>query len=128
MNELVGTWLLRSFKVTGKDNITQDWRGGNSTGVLIYTADGYVSVSINSKVEDFKNATEAKSILDSCLFYAGTYKAESESVVTHFVTHATNPSRVGEKMVREFKLDLDLLSISASGDYGSSQLVWEKIK
>jgi hypothetical protein len=61
------------------------------------------------------------------LFYAGSFEVVGDTV-THHVRFATSGDRIGRDMVRKFSIENDLLHISAEGDYGSSVLVWEKIK
>jgi Lipocalin-like domain len=78
-----------------------------------------MSVSINSD--------QAKSPwLDSLLFYAGTFEI-SENQVIHNVTNATEPKRIGTRMLREAILTGNRLSLIANGDFGTATLVWEKV-
>lgn len=118
--------MLKSFKVIGKDGTEKDWQGGGAKGLLIYSAGGRMSVSINSNPESLKEVTDADSILKRSLFYAGTYRVNGSELL-HLVEYATNPARIGETQRRQFVLEEPLLTLSASGDYGSSVIVWEKV-
>lgn len=120
--EVVGTWKLQSFKIIDKSNNIHDW-GKNAHGILIYSADGYMSVSINSDID----TSEASDNLDKhILFYAGTYEIENEKII-HNVMNASDPNRIGRKLIREVACDNNAITLTAHGDYGSAVLKWEKI-
>ena len=60
--KIVGSWNLDSFVIRKGDSSTE-WQGG-SHGILIYSEDGYMSVSINANIFE--------SIDRSSLYYAGS--------------------------------------------------------
>jgi hypothetical protein len=98
--------------------------------MLIYSADGYMSVSINRDNEK-KSGNEAKDLFDSILFYSGTYSTDSEQcdLIRHKVTNASNPDRIGRDMIRYANLDGDLLTLKSPVEaFGQATLVWRKIK
>ncbi len=115
--QLQGAWTLKSFLISNELG-NKEWRSG-AHGLLIYTLCGRMSVSINSKMME-------ASILDSLLFYAGTYQIDGSKIV-HFVTNATEPSRIGKEMVREARLKGRVLTLTARGEFGKAELTWEKI-
>lgn len=119
VDELVGTWKLKSFKLK-KNDTWSNWRE-NPHGILIYSKEGYMSVSINSENKD-------RDWIDTILFYSGTYKIEND-IVVHYVTNATDPKRIHKKMVRKLSGNEDgsLIKLSASGHFGEAILEWEKI-
>ena len=116
-NAVIGSWKLSSFKIK-KNELAKDWRS-KANGLLIYTKDGYMSVSINSEEND--------NWLDSILFYAGTYQV-NDGKIEHFVLNASSKSRIGRNMVREATLNDKYLTLQAEGDFGEAILVWEKQK
>jgi len=123
--QIVGTWSLESFVIHPKEGGSRSW-GEGLRGLLIYTDSGHVSVSINKDVAS-KSGNADKDILDSVLFYAGTYAVEGD-VIHHQVNQATNPARIGRDMIRfaEFK-DGNLNLTTPEEAFGKAVLVWRKI-
>lgn len=120
--DLIGTWKLIDFKITKPDGHTKDW-GPKSNGILMYDATGHMSTSINSGADA---DTAAKDLDKHILFYAGTYQLKNNQI-THFVTNASNPMRVGKSFVRSAEIsDKKYLRLTAEGDYGHANLLWEK--
>ena len=121
---LHGTWQLTSFEIEDIDG-RRSW-GRNVRGLLIYNHDGYMSVSINKDVEQ-AGEDESENILDSILFYSGTYRAES-SMIYHQVTLASSPSRVGKEMKRVANLKGDALTLDTPPDaLPRATLTWKRI-
>lgn len=121
----VGAWKLASFTLTSPQQEPKSWRS-HSHGLLIYTANKYMSVSINSEVTS-RPTSQEKEILDSVLFYSGTYEVSEQSII-HKVTNATDPARIGQNLIRTFHLENNILTLTANGPYGTAELKWEKIK
>ena len=120
-NLIVGAWDLQSFEITDKEKITRSW-GENTRGLLIYTATGEVSVSINRDIV----SAESNDFLDSILFYSGTHIVEG-NVVTHNVIVASSPERVGRKLIRYAELNGDLLLLTTPEEsYGKATLLWKR--
>lgn len=122
--DLLGSWKLLAFKITSPNGLTKNW-GPNSNGVLIYEKSGHMSTSINSGacLDDC-----AANIDRNILFYAGTYKLTGENQLTHYVTNASNPERVGKQFIRNAELiEEKYLRLTAEGDYGHADLLWEKM-
>ncbi|MSP19806.1 MAG: hypothetical protein EXR74_09590 [Bdellovibrionales bacterium] len=125
-NLITGTWSLERFDIEEPSKNIRPW-GKNTKGLLIYTSDGHMSVSINRDVEN-KSGQDAKDIFDSILFYSGTYVADSD-VIRHKVTNASNPSRIGKEMIRYAALDGDRLTLKSPVEsFGQATVVWRKIK
>ena len=128
-NKYAGSWRLESFSIQEPSGKVRPW-GRNTHGMLIYSADGYMSVSINRDNEK-KSGNEAKDLFDSILFYSGTYSTDSEQcdLIRHKVTNASNPDRIGRDMIRYANLDGDLLTLKSPVEaFGQATLVWRKIK
>jgi hypothetical protein len=84
-----------------------------------------VSVSINRDAA----SDSPKDVLDSVLFYAGTYSVEG-NIIRHQVTQATNPARIGREMIRYAELDHSTLTLTLTTpdeSFGKATLVWRKI-
>lgn len=122
---ILGTWELARFEITANDGSVKNW-GPNPRGQLIYTDDGHMSVAINRDPQPADS--EAQSILNSILFYAGTYAVDGD-IIRHKVTLASNPERVGREMIRyaEFHgAEIHLMTPKES--YGIANLVWRRVQ
>ena len=123
---VIGSWDLVSFQIEDLNQQTKSW-GQNTTGLLIYSPDGHMSVSINREVEN-KSDQEFKNLFDSILFYSGTYVVEGD-IIRHQVTQASNPSRIGKTLIRYASQKDDLLTLKSPVEsFGQATLVWRKIK
>jgi Lipocalin-like domain len=116
--KLVGTWKLKSFLIETNGQ-KREWRHG-AHGFLIYSKEGFVSVSINSLSKSNDD------LFESILFYAGKFEV-NENKILHFVTNATDIHRIDKIMERDISLDGNLLNIIGKGDFGSADLQWEKV-
>jgi len=123
---VIGSWELVSFEIEDPNHQKRPW-GKNTTGLLIYSPDGHMSVSINREVEK-KSDEEFKNLFDSILFYSGTYVVEGE-IIRHQVTQASNPARIGKSLIRYASLNGNLLTLkSPIESFGQATLFWRKIK
>lgn len=122
---ILGTWELARFEITANDGSVMKW-GPNPRGQLIYTDDGHMSVAINRDPQPADS--EAQSILNSILFYAGTYAVDGD-IIRHKVTLASNPERVGRDMVRYAEIHGDEIHLKTPKEtYGVANLVWRRVK
>jgi hypothetical protein len=120
-----GTYKLESFEIEENSGYRRPW-GKDVHGLLIYTADGYMSVSINKAVET-NSENDSKNIFDSILFYSGTYKAD-EGTIAHQVTQASNPQRIGKTLLRYANVDGDKVTLSSPREFfGIAHLTWKRI-
>ena len=114
---ILGVWSLKDFLIEDKDGCRK-WRE-NAHGILIYNEKNYMSVSINSNIT-------SDAILDSMLFYSGTFEVVGDTV-KHLVANATDPGRIGKTMIRKIKFDENKnLFLIAQGDFGTATLIWKK--
>jgi len=123
-NAIIGVWTLEAFTIFPKEGGSRPW-GEGLRGLLIYTESGHVSVSINRDAA----SDSPKDVLDSVLFYAGTYSVEG-NIIRHQVTQATNPARIGREMIRYAELDHSTLTLTLTTpdeSFGKATLVWRKI-
>ncbi len=125
MRDLIfGTWTLESFEIEEPNGHRRPW-GKNAHGMLIYSASNHMSVSINREIEN-KSEIPAQNAYDSILFYSGTYSVEGNTI-THQVTEASNPQRIGKTMLRFATLDNDLLTLSSPKEsFGTAHLKWRR--
>lgn len=121
---VVGTWRLEDFQIEDEDG-KRAW-GKNLRGLLIYAPSGHMSVSINKDVESGGD-NESENILDSILFYSGTYRVDGDKVF-HQVTVASSPARVGKEMVRHAQLEGETLSLVTPAEASpKATLIWKRI-
>jgi hypothetical protein len=122
LNDIIGSWKLTIFEITTSAGVTKPW-GNNSHGLLIYTPAYTMSVSINKDIEG--DSTNPANRFNSILFYSGTYELK-DGVITHHVTNASDPDRIGKLMMREASINGDVLTLIGSGTFGSARLIWSK--
>jgi len=124
---LPGTYTLDSFEIENLEGVRTPW-GVNTRGLLIYTADGYMSVSINKDVEAAQAGdAEYEAIFDSILFYSGTYQLEGD-LIRHQVTQASNPARIGREMLRYASWSGPCVTlVTPKESFGRAILVWRKV-
>ncbi len=123
MKSLHGSWILENFEIEKPDGSKKPW-GESMSGLLIYSPDGHMSVSINRKA----NSEDPNDVLNSVLFYSGTYNV-SENSIKHQVKNATSLSRIGKEIMRYYKFDDDLLHLyTAKQSFGVAHLTWKKVK
>ena len=123
MKELAGEWELESFTIEKNHKIQNPW-GENSHGILIYTTSGYMSVSINSEIENAHPTVEEK--YKSILFYSGKYEITNGNRITHYVMNASDTNRINKELLREAHMDNDKLTLIGNGDFGIASLIWKK--
>lgn len=124
IQNILGTWELTRFEITKKDGSIKNW-GPNPRGQLIYTDDGHMSVSINRDPQPADS--EAQTILNSILFYAGSYTTEG-NIIRHKVSFASSPGRVGREMVRYAELHGNEIHLRTPQEsYGVANLVWRRV-
>jgi len=100
MNQLPGTYNLvlygYQYKNSDKFEAISEWYNGQ----IHYCESGIMSVNLRfaEKPEEFSDIVA----------YAGTYKILNQQL-HHEVTHSVRPEYVGQKLVRDFRLEDDEL-------------------
>ena len=139
-NPILDTWKLHSlvFEATGTGQRSSPF-GDHPDGYLSYSADGRMYaigvVEDRLKPRDLIPTDEEKVKLQGSMFaYAGTYTADGEKVV-HHVDVSWNQSWTGTDLVRFYKLDGNILTITTAraqstfdGEEGEFVLVWQKVQ
>jgi hypothetical protein len=138
VNPLLGAWRLVSCDTRADDGVIDYPLGRDAVGLLIYTHDGHMSVSIARAMRqpfaagDLLGGTgdEKASALDSYISYCGRYERRGESVV-HHVEMSLFPNWTGRDQERRVELDGERLTLEAppfiiKGTEQRAFLVWER--
>lgn len=108
-----------------------------SQGLLIYSADGSMSVIIMPKerawrVEDAP-LVQLRETIENGTAYAGRYELDPKAgTVTHAVEVSHEPRFVGQRLVRHYELDGDTLKLSGTFPTESGPIrfviTWSRVK
>lgn len=125
--EIIGTWKLHAFEIEDAEtNQLRAW-GDAAHGLLIYAPTGHMSVSINKAIKRDDSQSECEDRFDSILFYSGTYQVNGNTI-THQVTQASNPDRIGKEMIRYAELQSEFLKLVTPKEaFGRAILTWKKV-
>ena len=138
--QLEGTWQLESWTIgySDRDDFTYPY-GEDPQGLLLYTTDGWMSVSLCRKERarlpqdvSFRKITdEVKAEAFSSYFhYAGRYRVVDGDVI-HYVSQSLNPNFPGSEQLRHAELDGQTLVLSGKDQVGGitrfHSLVWHKL-
>ncbi|MFC2028271.1 lipocalin-like domain-containing protein [Chloroflexota bacterium] len=137
-DSIVGTWRIVSTEVRSEDGHVSYPDGHNSRGYLIYSDDGYFSITIMKSdrsryaSDDFRGGTteELAKAAETYVAYCGRYSL-SESSVTHHIDASLFPNWVGADQQRFIEFDGDKLLLSTPPFliYDKQQrayLIWER--
>ena len=135
----VGTWKLRSCYHDMADGKRFYPFGNNAHGLLVYTAEGYMSGALTAtnrkkftSRELFGGTPEEQaSAMGSYLHYAGKYEVKTDHIL-HHVEMSLFPNWVGTTQKRYYTFEKNLLTLSsgpfiANGISQNAFLLWEKI-
>ena len=133
--QIIGTWRLISQHTEYPDGRIEITRGENPHGILMYDAQGNMSVQLLRNAEPMLQHTDITSFetaMEQYHGYFGTYDLlEEEGVVYHNVIGAAFLPYQGTRQRREFKLEGDMLKLSSrattAGDDTARHLVWQRI-
>jgi hypothetical protein len=138
--KLLGVWKLVSYEFRLADGIMIRPMGQGVQGMLIYDANGFMSLHVidperpKFTTEDWMSGTaeEAKSALDGCMAYYGTFEVnERKRSVVHHIEGSSFPnwSGIDREQFVEFKDDrliLLTLPMTMSGEQLVGQLIWKR--
>ncbi len=121
-NDLTGAWRLHDFVLVDADGNRRRPFREDSTGLLFYTANGYMSVAtvqINDETGDA-----------SFLSYHGPFDLYEDRVV-HHIEMSNDAKLVGRDNVRYPALDGDTLTLTArpslfGGEGTEADIVWRR--
>jgi hypothetical protein len=123
-NELIGAWRLHDYVLVDADGGESRPLREGSTGLLLYTANGYMSAA--TKLIDDRTG-EAK-----FMSYHGPFDLYEDHVV-HHIEMSSDDGLVGRDNVRYPALDGDTLTITArpgllGGEGSEAHIVWRRAK
>lgn len=137
---LIGAWQLESWTVgySDREGYSSPF-GDEPRGLLLYTDDDWVSVSISREDRDtLPGDRPFRSIDDASLagafrgyfHYAGRYRLDGNTV-THYVAQSLNPNFVGSEQLRHVELDGETLVLSGRDEVEDTtrfhNLIWHKL-
>lgn len=120
---LVGTWRLSSFEITNPSKNTPICH--SPTGLLTYTASGYVAVGFNCMKNI--NSSDPSFKLEDMTFYTGKYRVEGNKVI-HLTENGSSPAYFKKKLERHIDLLTDKKLILSLNQKGSHIIVkWDRV-
>ena len=140
IDQLVGQWGLRIYESRYTDGSVRLPMGEHPHGVLLYTEHGKVSVHMTRHdrqpfaSDDWLSGSdlEVRDAYQSYIGYFGRYALDqSAGTVTHHIEGCSFQNWVGQDLVRYFKLENDLLTLTTDpvlmgGGERRGYLVWKK--
>ncbi len=137
-HSLVGAWKLVSFEMRDDEGQITFPLGRDVRGYIIYTENGYISVSLMSADRqpfargDMLAGTmeEKERAADTYISYCGTYELR-ENTVVHHVEVSFFPNWIGTDIVRQAELSGDRLSLNTppilvAGKMRTGHLIWQR--
>lgn len=117
---LVGAWRLARWEIIHSDGTTTEPFGAGAEGLLVYSADGWMSAAIMAAGRsplsrgNPRQAPEAEraAAFDGYFSYGGRWRIVGQCV-RHDVCVALNPALVGTPQWRDAVLEGDSLTLSA---------------
>jgi hypothetical protein len=96
-------------------------------GLLVYTADGYVFVTLMPKGRTWTSGDATQSALretvENGTAYAGRYEVDAAAgTVTHVPVVSMEPEYAGKRLVRKYALRGGTLELSGSFEYGGETI------
>lgn len=140
-DDVVGTWELTSYTQRGGNSgSTVHPFGEDATGLLIYSADGYMSVQLmragrplfDRPDTDGASAEQAAEAVTGYLAYCGPFDVvEATGALRHDVSVSLLPNWVDHPLLRDSALEGNRLTLtgtstSADGTTTVSTLVWTR--
>lgn len=138
--KLVGSWQLQHWKLSYPDSGQERYVYGEAPeGLLVYTADGWMSAAICTRERERFPEVKSHRQLDpdqigeayhSYFHYAGPYRVEAD-VVIHTVTMSLNPNFPGTEQRHRIDLQGDVLVLTGEDESGGRarvhQLTWQRM-
>ena len=137
LEDFIGTWRLLSVETRKEDGSL--YRSGKRTGYLIYSPQGYMSVSFmkEGRTEfasgDIRGGSVEEKIeaFNGYISYSGRFEVSGDTV-THGIEVSLFPNWIGERQERYFEFKGGQLTLSTplqlvGGMKLSSHLVWARV-
>ena len=117
---LVGAWQLVRWYITYEDGAVTEPLGRDATGLLVYTADGWMSAAIMAAGRPLLSRrnpraapdAERAAAFDTYFNYCCQWRIVGQSV-EHHVTLSHNPALVGTVQTRKIRMQAARLTLSA---------------
>ncbi len=136
--DLLGAWSLVTWDIQYDDKrpVTYPY-GADAQGLLIYSADGQMSVVISSArrprlaTESVRRAPVEQKLnaFETYFSYAGRWELREDAIV-HRLAFALNPNFIGTDQVRQLQLAGPRLTLSTSDEVKGvgrlHRLVWRR--
>ncbi len=121
-NDLIGAWRLHDFVLMDADGTKRRPFRADSTGLIFYTANGFMSVAT---MQIGSETGEAK-----FLSYHGSFDLHDDRVV-HHIEMSSDANLVGRDNVRYPALDGETLTLTArpslfGGEGTEADIVWRR--
>lgn len=138
-NALVGAWQLESWTIGYSDSERYTYPyGEDPQGLLVYSADGWMSASIAVRERgEFPSDVPYRKLPDemkarafvSYFHYAGRFRVQDGDVI-HYVAQSLNPNFPGTEQLRHAELDGQTLVLSGKDESDGvtrfHTLVWHR--
>ena len=119
-HRLVGAWQLVRWYITYEDGAVTEPLGPDATGLLVYTADGWMSAAIMAADRPLLSrrnpraapVAERAAAFDTYFNYCCQWRVVGDAV-EHHVTLSHNPALVGTVQVRKIRMQAGRLTLSA---------------
>jgi len=117
--QLVGAWQLVDWRIEGSRGSSRPF-GAGAGGVLVYTADGWMSATMWVAARTPWSAASARqasvesraTAANEYLAYCGRWRLEGD-IVEHRIEGSLNPSLIGTRQLRRARLEGDRLLLTA---------------
>jgi hypothetical protein len=140
--KFIGAWKLVSAEYRRKDGGVIEYLGEKPLGMLVYTADGHMSVHLERRdrpmfaTDDRLGGTpeEIRAAFQGYLGYYGTFAVdEAQGTVTHHLEACSFPNWNGVDQKRFYQLAGDHLMLRTpplliKGEQVEGHLVWRRAK
>jgi hypothetical protein len=140
---IIGAWTLVSYESTALDGSDLHYPlGPDARGIIMYTADGYMSAQIMRAGRDpfgsgdphLAGDDEFASAARGYLSYTGPYTVLDGGLIAHHVEVSLLPNWVGGTQYRAAHLDDSHLELAPSapieldGGMRNARLVWRRVR
>lgn len=130
-HELEGTWVFEKEVNTAADGRVVDVPGPAYGGLLIYTADGYVSATVMPRGRQWKVDDATRDELHASVgegastAYAGRYELDgARHTVTHIPSVSVDPADIGRRLTRTYQVSGDRLLLSGTWMHEGRELTF----
>lgn len=138
---LLGAWQLVAYTATSADGDAVQPLGPTPYGLIVYTADGYMSAQLgrgdraplsSGRLEDSPVGEVAEAAI-GYVAYGGPFVVVGPTTVEHHVTTSLFPNWIGRSQVRTVEFAGSLLRLGVStptwlwGAERTAQLTWSRL-